>query len=392
MYKHQASEQMLGYLYQVRYALYLLLDNENPDSKISIEKFDDVSFEENDIPTRLLQLKHHVKSNGDLSDSSADLWRTLQVWIDAVKENHTKLDETDFVIITTAKAPKDSAAYYLRNHERNVSVAYDKLQEVTKKSTNKANFHYYDSFKNFDRVKNLLERIYILDCASNILDVEKDLRKKIRYSCTPKFENQVFERLEGWWFKKVIDALNSSTPTFIKQSQIRNKIFIISQEYTDDNLPIDFFDTNVPNSDLSTEQKVFCEQLKLICVHNRRLQLAIQDYYRAYQQRAQWVRNDLLYIDEIERYEERLIDEWKHAFASMEDEILSCDITEDEKTRKGRELLTSISNLDISIRPKCREPFIMRGSYHMLADQLKVGWHVDFLSRLQHLLNSKGGL
>ena len=37
MPNHQASEQMLGYLYQVRYALALLLGNDNSDCQISIE-------------------------------------------------------------------------------------------------------------------------------------------------------------------------------------------------------------------------------------------------------------------------------------------------------------------------------------------------------------------
>jgi hypothetical protein len=27
-----------------------------------------------------------------------------------------------------------------------------------------------------------------------------------------------------------------------------------------------------------------------------------------------------------------------------------------------------------------------RGSFHMLADELRVGWHPEFLARLRHLL------
>ena len=53
MPNHQASEQMLGYLYQVRYALALLLENDNSDCQISIEKFDDVAFSKDDIPIQL---------------------------------------------------------------------------------------------------------------------------------------------------------------------------------------------------------------------------------------------------------------------------------------------------------------------------------------------------
>ena len=67
MLTHQASEQMLGYLYQVRYALALLLDNTNSNCQISIEKFDDVAFSNDDIPAQLIQLKRydlHKERNG----------------------------------------------------------------------------------------------------------------------------------------------------------------------------------------------------------------------------------------------------------------------------------------------------------------------------------------
>ena len=45
MPNHQAPGQMLGYLYQVRYALVLLLANDDENQQISIEKFDDVAFQ-----------------------------------------------------------------------------------------------------------------------------------------------------------------------------------------------------------------------------------------------------------------------------------------------------------------------------------------------------------
>ena len=51
MSNHQASEQMLGYLYQVRCALKLLLENDNSDFQISIEKFDDVAFSQEGVKT-----------------------------------------------------------------------------------------------------------------------------------------------------------------------------------------------------------------------------------------------------------------------------------------------------------------------------------------------------
>lgn len=393
MPNHQASEQMLGYLYQVRYALALLLENDNSDCQISIEKFDDVAFSKDDIPIQLIQLKHHIQHQGNLADASTDMWRTIKVWLDAISETLDILDGTNFLIITTATAPIDSAAFLLKkDSNRNPDTAYQKLKTVCFSSVNQAHQRYYDAFREAgeDTVKQLIRQIYIIDCASNIIDVEKDILKHIRYSCIPKHQKMIYERLEGWWFKKAIDALCCDTPVFVNQNQVRSFIVSVSQEYADDNLPIDILDIDdLQESNFSANEKIFHEQLKLICLGNHRMQLALRDYYRAFRQRASWVRNDLLYVNELGQYEQRLIDEWEHAFAAMEETLSETNnATEGEKAKEGRQLFSDIEKRDIRIRPKCQETFIMRGSYHILANQLKIGWHVDFFDRLKQLLNT----
>ena len=393
MPNHQASEQMLGYLYQVRYALALLLENDNSDCQISIEKFDDVAFSKDDIPIQLIQLKHHIQHQGNLADASTDMWRTIKVWLDAISETPDILDGTNFLIITTATAPIDSAAFLLKkDSNRNPDTAYEKLKTVCFSSVNQAHQRYYDAFREAgeDTVKQLIRQIYIIDCASNIIDVEKDILKHIRYSCIPKHQKMIYERLEGWWFKKAIDALCCDTPVFVNQNQVRSFIVSVSQEYADDNLPIDILDIDdLQEDNFSANEKIFHEQLKLICLGNHRMQLALRDYYRAFRQRASWVRNDLLYVNELGQYEQRLIDEWEHAFAAMEETLSETNnATEGEKAKEGRQLFSDIEKRDIRIRPKCQETFIMRGSYHILANQLKIGWHVDFFDRLKQLLNT----
>ena len=391
MPNHQASEQMLGYLYQVRYALALLLENDNSDCQISIEKFDDVAFSKDDIPIQLIQLKHHIQHQGNLADASTDMWRTIKVWLDAISETPDILDGTNFLIITTATAPIDSAAFLLKkDSNRNPDTAYEKLKTVCFSSVNQAHQRYYDAFREAgeDTVKQLIRQIYIIDRASNIIDVEKDILKHIRYSCIPKHQKMIYERLEGWWFKKAIDALCCDTPVFVNQNQVRSFIVSVSQEYADDNLPIDILDIDdLQEDNFSANEKIFHEQLKLICLGNHRMQLALRDYYRAFRQRASWVRNDLLYVNELGQYEQRLIDEWEHAFAAMEETLSETNnATEGEKAKEVRQLFSDIEKRDIRIRPKCQEAFIMRGSYHILANQLKIGWHVDFFARLKQLL------
>lgn len=397
MATHQATEQMLGYLYQVRYALNLLLTNDNENHLISIERFDDVAFSEDDSPKQMIQLKHHVRQHGNLSDASTDIWRTLKVWIDAIEKNKNLLTDANFLIITTANAPEESAASLLRTNERDENQAYTIFKAVADTSENKAHSSYYSAFIKLgeNRAKELLRRIQIIDGASNILEVSNDLLRIIRYSCMPKFQDQICERIEGWWYRKAIDALCSDTPIYFSQQQIRSVIVSISQEYADDNLPIDVLDYSIPSPEnLNPSDRIFYEQLKLICISNRHISTAIRDYYRAFKQRANWVRNDLLYVNELEKYEQRLVDEWEHHFASMEDKlnIPGMNISEQDKVKHGQALLTDIESLDIRIRPKVQDAFVMRGSFHMLANQLSVGWHIDFQERLKHLLLlPKGG-
>ncbi|PJI07208.1 MULTISPECIES: ABC-three component system protein [Clostridium] len=392
MSNHQASEQMIGYLYQVRYALNLLLKSEDEQAQISIEKFDDIAFSDNDIPKILIQLKHHIEHRGDLTNASVDMWRTIKVWVDAIKESNELLETTKFMIITTALAPDKTAAYYLKNNEnRDTELAYQLLKKVSKESNNQVNLKFYNSFNSLNEevAKKLLNNIVVIDGSSNIINVENEIKREIRYSCLPKYQDLICERLEGWWFKKSIEALNSDDPIYVSQSQVRSYIVSISEEYTPDNLPIDVFEIEKLNMDnMAPNDKIFLEQLKLISIGSNRVRMALRDYYRAFKQRASWVRNDLLYVDELEDYERKLIDEWEHCFYAMQDDLeeYGDEITEEIKVKKGKDLFSDLEKQDIRIREKCSEAFVMRGSYHILSNELKIGWHADFYERLKLLL------
>jgi hypothetical protein len=140
---------------------------------------------------------------------------------------------------------------------------------------------------------------------------------------------------------------------------------------------------------LPEKERIFCEQLKLIAVKENRLKIAIRNYYRAFTQRNKWIKDELLYINELEDYERKLIEEWENLFARMQDEVDE-NANEEVKQKAGLALFGSIEDKDIRIRPQCSEMFVMRGSYHMLANRLKIGWHIDFVKRLEKILSWEG--
>jgi hypothetical protein len=160
---------MLGYFYQARYALLLLLRQGRQDLDISltIEKFDDVTFDIEGTPKELLQFKHHIKPNS-LGDMSIDLWKTFFIWIQDFKESRGLKNKT-YTLITTSSAPEDTATQALSTDNRDTELALEKLLDAIQASDSQGNKTYYDSFLGLAPEERLefLDSVYIL-CSSPI--------------------------------------------------------------------------------------------------------------------------------------------------------------------------------------------------------------------------------
>jgi hypothetical protein len=135
--------------------------------------------------------------------------------------------------------------------------------------------------------------------------------------------------------------------------------------------------------------RVFVHQLHWVNAPGKILQTAIIDYYRAYTQTARWVEDDLIGLDELERFESELRDEWDREFAWMTAD-LPADADEQTKQRAGQRLLrAALDQTSVTVRKRYNEPFFSRGKHHELAEDGRLGWHPDFERRLQALLLSR---
>jgi hypothetical protein len=101
--------------------------------------------------------------------------------------------------------------------------------------------------------------------------------------------------------------------------------------------------------------------------------------------RSRWVREELLLVGELDRYEEKLLEEWEIRFERVQDRLRNHAL-EDEKREAGQRLYEWVeTDVSIPIRPRCNDYFITRGSYQILADHKQVGWHPEFKARLSQL-------
>jgi hypothetical protein len=360
-----------------------------PDVTALLEIFDDVTFERDGTAAEILQTKHHITGRGSLSDSSPDLWRTLRVWMDLIESGRIELGHVSFSLVTTGHAPEGSAAALLRaGPMRDPEAARRTLDRIATTSENADSARAYSAFlapSGPTRLA-LLESITVLDGAPSIADVPRQLADELYWTTERRFLGPLIDRLRGWWHRRVLSHLVDSEGAHLSAESVRVTIGDLRDSFTSDNLPIDIGLHDADVWPLDPENRVFVEQLLLIALSNHAIEVAVRDYKRAYMQRSRWLRDELIGWEELERYEQALIDEWQHHRVLLEG---LADASNQQRVEAGRALYSKLMlDTDLNIRARVQESFVPRGSFHMLADDLRVGWHPDFVERLRHLLEA----
>lgn len=202
-----AKEPSLGYYYQIRYSLYLLLREKVKDNpSIRLEDLDDIVL--NDIDgTNLYQTKLHINSVANLSERSSDFWKTIRVWSEAILNNLVDVDNTIFTLITTAKATPDSFISKLTINSVQTRIGIlESMQNICKEQNNQTNQKGYSAFLNLSSEQQikLINNIYIIDASLSIEETLKAIKEELKYSAPVGKINSFIEKIEGWWFQQCI--------------------------------------------------------------------------------------------------------------------------------------------------------------------------------------------
>ncbi len=338
-----AKEPSLGYYYQIRYSLYLLLREKVKDNpSIRLEDLDDIVL--NDIDgTNLYQTKLHINSVANLSERSSDFWKTIRVWSEAISNNLVDVDNTIFTLITTAKATPDSFISKLTINSVQTRIGIlESMQNICKEQNNQTNQKGYSAFLNLSSEQQikLINNIYVIDASLSIEETLKAIKGELKYSAPVGKINSFIEKIEGWWFQQCILLLTRKKDC-ISSKELQMKISDTRDLFMLDNLPDDFPDPLV-------------------------------------------IDESLIGIDEDEIFKKQLYDYWNNIFALMKDD---CDgLTEQELEKAGKAFYEEYyikKTPAYKIRNNFQPQYLTRGSCHMLADEKRIGWHPNFQEKLQ---------
>jgi hypothetical protein len=208
--------------------------------------------------------------------------------------------------------------------------------------------------------------------------VRDEIVRELYHAAGRSQVGQLVERLEGWWFGVVINAMNGVGPASIPVLAIDQRVDELREEFKRAALPVDFRSSNPsPAVVAELDGRPFVLQMRSIGIGPTRVEYAIRDYYRASEQRSRWAREDLLLDGELARYEQELVEAWEPRHATAVDE-LTPGCSPEKKLALGQAVFKWVEQDASFPLRSVRERFLTHGSYQILSNRFAVGWHMDF--------------
>ncbi len=387
----EAKEPSLGYYYQLRIGLYLILKaRDKPKTIIKIESLDDVVLHDTNS-MNLYQTKLHINSVANLTNSSPDFWKTIRIWSENIILGNVILENTLFTLMTTARIGSGSFIENLKfeNQIRDTGSILKSMLEIVDESTSSTNAKAYEAFKKLseDQQIQLINRINVLDNSLSIDEALNLIQAELRYAAHPKKLNSLIERLEGWWFQLCINMLQNKIEN-ISLQELQIKIAGINDSLMEDNLPDDFASPiDIDETELEDyNERIFVNQLKIIAVKSNMVRSAINDFHRAFKQRSKWLREELTSINDEDLFENRLEDHWNNVFSMIKDECEGLD--EANLMKIGYDFYKKFyveKVPPIKIRERFTSEYLTRGSCHILSDKKRIGWHPNYNTLLNDI-------
>lgn len=367
----------IGYYYQILSSLVHLADavkKTDLSAAVEIENLDDFQVEY-DASTCVYQTKHHKE--GSISNRSTDLWRTFAGWAKLEASNSLELN-TRLFLITTANASDGSIAAKLREADRS-KATNDEILGRLNAETDSVTTTLEPHFKSFNALSDnqkraLVARIQMADGAEKIPDLEARLDGVNRLHVSQQHLVAFRARIIEWFLGQAMTKLADGVPCKFDGANLAEFINSLSQQFRDDDLPIDFADdvsVEVP------EGRQFVLAMEKLSVPPRRLLRNAKSWWLSREQRTRWLRDGLVQDAELKSYDETLANGWA---VRADQTITRCSkpILPDQAVNGGLDLLDwAETDSSLPIRRSVNSTWIQHGSLHQLADRRRVAWHLD---------------
>jgi hypothetical protein len=338
----------------------------------------------------LEQDKHSIQDNSKpFGDRSIDLWKTLSIWIEALDSAEVDANKTHFLMVTNKILPECLAKKIGRAQEQlAIEECVGDMEKIVvspAESTKK----YMDRVmmvSSRDNLRRLIKNCELSDASDATAGAELN-DKTISYFQLP--ENlkteavSILDGLRGWVHRVALNCWQKGEPAWITRDHFVNQLQAIigcenrkiRRERSEHLIPV--AETEIGRR----KGSVFVKQLYLIMDDDSVVNNAIREFVRCSIEKLRLSVDGNVTDDDWLAFDATLQARWqkissriKRTEKSATEEDVGFDIFT-ETTESYREKLAGSDTEQV---------YLTSGTYHRLADNLRVGWH----PRFDELLNN----
>jgi hypothetical protein len=392
---HNADGVALGFYFQAFFALETLVSQSSDDAAVAVEALDDVELNVNGQKL-LYQLKHSISETpATITLKSRTLWRTIKVWADLLP--NITLSETTLHLISVGSIPNGNALNVLTDLTTDRSALVSQLiaeanrvvGEREKARLESKQLPYTDRSDGCEALlamsptqrSNLFRRILIRQGSPSIGEIEARIATYL--VLLPVNQRPIVAaRLIEWWDRQIVYSLCGRRERAISRTELQAKIMSIVGDLDSERL-IPEFQIALPPDDYQPDG-LLARQIKLVEGKPSDINKAIREEWRARSQRSSWINANPGMAVTILDYDQTLKEYWADIHTAIQEQC--GDLDHQEKCRQGLDLLRwthdNAPGIISPIATGWTGSYYVRGSYQILAINLSVGWHPDYLDLL----------
>ena len=386
---HSAPGTNAAFSYQFERAMYWLAKSP-AGFVIGVETDDDVAVRGTDASELLEQDKHSVSETGEpFGDRSKDLWNTLAIWVEAL-DNKEVADTTCFLMVTNKLLPECIAKKIGHaSSEEEITACVVALKVAAEKPPQgiaslvqrvlRAESH--------TSLRRVISQTELADAsqgtAGRELRVQTIAQLQLPEWCSTAAES-ITDELLGWLHSIALAAWQQKEPAWIKRDHFVNKLYAaidlrrrqISRERAVHLIPIT--DESVGQE----RESGFVKQLYFVTDDNDVVDTAIREFIRCNIEKSRLSAEGNVTDEDWIAFEAALLSRWEKIRARvirMRQSVPEADVGFEifaDTTEDHREKLAGNDTEQV---------YLTSGTYHRLADMVRVGWHPRFEELMREL-------
>lgn len=390
---HSAPGANAGFGYQFERAFFWLAQSP-AGFLVGIETDDDVAIKGTDSTQVFEQDKNSIQEQGKpFGDRSKDLWNTLAIWLDALESANASPDSVKFLMVTNKKIP-DCIAHRIGRAETapDAEACIAALRAASEDPPEKIKPHVDRVLRDSSRdyLKTLILNCELLDgttpAASDNVRMEAISRLQIPEWCA-EYANAVGNELLGWLHASAMDCWRQRQPAWIKRDCFINQLHAIiarikrqvSRERAEHLIP-------VPAEKIGEEKaRPFVKQLHLITEDDTLVDSAIRDFIRCNIEKMRLSKQGDITDEDWLTFETTLVTRWQRIRGRVMRTKKS-----DAEPDQGFEIFTEATEnyRERLAGSETEQVYLTSGTYHRLADMIRLGWHPRFVELMREIRNA----